>query len=191
MKRNVLVFSVSAIFLVSCVSCQSDKTTDKDTLDEAELVDITGKIREDGTSPTLSKDQVEVIEYQKDKKPPSQTKNKLDYSIKEGSFDGFLVGNWTFDIQVDVNEGVDEKLKGQILQLHGDETFNIIEKDVVIQEGNFKYDRHTTALRLIPTTGQASEWTVNAMNTSIVLVGTPTFNNNMTQIRLLEGIVEQ
>jgi len=190
MKRNVLFLSTCSLACLFLFSCVSDKRADKDTADDAEIVDISGNLKEDGTLPTISPDQKEVIDYQKEQKGKKRSEVPKDYAIKKGNFDGFLVGNWTFDIKVDVNDGVDEELKGQILQLHGDETFNIIQEGTVIQEGNFRYDRNTTTLRLIPTTGQASEWVVNAMNSAVILIGTPTFNNNMTQIRLFEGVVE-
>lgn len=191
-KLSIALLLVTAIF----ISCGRD---DKDTNDSADLTDISGKIESDGTMPTLSDDEKEVIEYQKAKKQEKSEENTAantgsapDYKVKKGNFDGFLVGNWTYDIKVDVNEdGVDESLKGNVLQLHGDQTFNIWSKGKLEQEGNFTYDRNNTTLRLIPTTGQASEWTVQYLNGTAIFVGTATFGNNMTQIRMKEGVITE
>lgn len=192
MKQLIALLLVTTIL----ISCGRD---DKDTNDSSDLTDITGKIDSDGTMPTLSEDEKEVIEYQKEKRQEKSgdesTKKEApasDYTIKKGSFDGFLVGNWTYDIKVDVNaDGADESLKGNILQLHGDQTFNIWSKGKLEQEGNFTYDRNSTTLRLIPTSGQASEWTIQYMNGTAIFVGTSTFGNNMTQIRMKEGVITE
>lgn len=192
MKQLIALLFVTTIL----VSCGRD---DKDTNDTSDLTDISGKIESDGTMPTLSDDEKEVIEYQKAKRQ-EKSEDKAsgnsgptpDYTVKKGKFDGFLVGNWTYDIKVDVNEeGADESLKGNVLQLHGDQTFNIWSKGKLEQEGNFTYDRDKTTLRLIPTSGQASEWTIQYMNGTAIFVGTSTFGNNMTQIRMKEGVITE
>jgi len=191
-KQLIALLLMAAI----AVSCGRD---DKDTNEGSDLTDITGKIQSDGTLPSISPDQQEVIEYQKEKKQEASGSQKAgkdapapDYAIKKGNFEGFLVGNWTYDIKVDVNQdGADESLKGNVLQLHGDQTFQIWSKGKLEQEGNFTYERNTTTLRLMPTAGQASEWTINYMNGTAIFVGTATFGNNMTQLRMKEGVITE
>ena len=188
MVKNTIYFVVSVV-LISCLfACKSDSKIDSE--DTADLQNITGKLNEDGTAPAISDDQKQVLDEQKAmQSTPSSNPNSKIGPIKKGNFDSFIVGNWTYDVRIDVDMAEpDMSLKGNVLQLHGDMTFQLWSKGKLDQSGNYTYNRDDTKLRLIPEKGQASEWTVQYLNGNAIFVGTPTFGNNMTQIRLFEGI---
>jgi hypothetical protein len=186
MIKNTTYFFVTLLLSLLLFACASDSNTEDNTA----LQDITGKLNEDGTAPEISNDQRQVLDAQKEMQTTTTTNpNSKIGPIKKGNFDSFIVGNWTYDVRIDVDMSEpDMSLKGNVLQLHGDMTFQLWSKGKLDQSGSYTYNRDDTKLRLIPEKGQASEWTVQYLNGNAIFVGTPTFGNNMTQIRLLEGI---
>jgi hypothetical protein len=191
-KPGISIF-ILVIILLS--ACQSDRSTDgidaavtmsKDTL----LSDI------NSTGDTvISNDEDKSVNTHPGYQPPSYRPRKLmskdKYKLRSGTFEGFLLGNWTFDIKIDAGmDGIDESDKGRVLQLHGDYTYDIWDESTKVETGIFTWDRNNTQLRLTPTLGEPSEWTIQYVNNSAIFIGTATYGNNAIQMRLKEGLIE-
>lgn len=195
-KFSWLLYSIVCVS-IGLSSCQSDtKVGDSDDI-------VNDRASSDGAipdnydvaidRPAEKLDPVESLDkersHQSELSKQDQVRLNAEYPIRQGDFDSFLVGNWTYDITVKVTEDeADVSQKGNILQIHADYTFDIWSGDDIVQTGNFTYDRNQATLRLIPVNGQASEWKISYLRGSAIFVGTATFGNNSDQMRLYEGV---
>lgn len=192
-------FTLLALVLMSCIllACQSDRREDTSSAlgaeESIEQKGIPGGYDLAIDRPAEKLSGVDAVErerkHQSAIKKQSADKDNASFEIREGEFDSFLVGNWTYDMIIRVTEDEPDMSKaGDILQIHADYTFDIWSGDDIAQTGNFTYDRNEATIRLMPVNGQSSEWKVSYLKGFAIFIGTSTFGNNAEQIKLFEGV---
>ncbi len=122
-------------------------------------------------------------------------------TVQLSELKGKKLSKWTFLTRGYFNKAVEitggkvkvDEVKGQWMKLLDDQRYQLGLDDQITEWGLWEYDNDTDLLHLINHTpgGASSEWKVAAGNDNIVLVGSPKYGNNGTQMKWVRVLPEE
>lgn len=177
---RVLLFSFITIFFIT--ACNTDKKQDQSGQLENQEIQPRGDTSTEG-----------YIKYEPERSLPTEralAQSKLErFRSANDSPMQLLAGNtFAIDFRMVVNQEQNtEPITDERVSFKQDFSYSWEKGDSLYQQGVYYYDMHSDLLLMLSDheSDFPSEWTLKSSGNIIVLVGTSTFKNNNTQLRMV------